>query len=74
MLNPTPRTSCATLESASVCECFPLSWPYNARALSKAPRHYAEALGFALSCRGTSDKALALYVNLRGVQYFALSS
>ena len=34
--------------------------------LSKAPRHYAEALRFAFSRRGTSDKVLAFYVKLIG--------
>ncbi len=32
--------------------------------LSKAPRHYAEALRFAFSRRGTSDKVLAFYVQV----------
>ena len=32
--------------------------------LSKAPRHYAEALRFAFSRRGTSDKVLACHVQV----------
>jgi hypothetical protein len=34
--------------------------------LSKAPRHHSEAPGFAFSRRGTSDKVLALYGQMKG--------
>ena len=63
LANP-PSTHPPTFKTHNMSCPRPWCQRLSSNALIKAPQQYAEALPLAFSRRGTSDKALALYVDL----------